>query len=204
MAYQTSYTSLIADLQTYVDDTVDEFVAQVPAMVARAQDRIQLDLSLERWNIDVEDSLPAGQSTMSRRSPWLAVHSIFVVPAGKYAERRTPEWCRMLNASAASGHLRYWAENQEGSIMLSPRPLLNDAVVINVAQRLPMLTAMAPTNWIAENFAALLLWASLKECEHFLLSPERVAEFEGNYQQELTLARQVLVGTQHMTYGIGG
>lgn len=196
MSYVTDYASLTAELQAYVDDEVDEFVAELPSIIGRAQERVQFDLGLDMFNETIEDSLPAGESRLPRNSDWLKVHSIFVVPAGRFADRRSTDWCEIYNASASPGHLRYWAEDAEGSLILSPPSRLNDNVRMRVMKRLPVLSSENASNWISSHAGALLLWACLRECEHFLIAPERVAEFENNYTETLARMRGTLSGLQ--------
>lgn len=201
MAYALTYAALVSELQTYVDNTNTEFVGQLPNIIARAQDRVQADLSMTQWREIEHNSVTANVSTYPRQASWLKVFSLFFPASGRFAERRSMDWCRMMNATAAKGVPRYYAEHQDGSMLLSPTPAGNYEVYVDTLVRLPALSATNPSNWISTNAASCLLYAALIECEGFLIDADRKAEFLQMYTDNLQRTRSELTSLDREEYG---
>lgn len=181
MAYATTYSDLLTELQAYVDNTLTEFTDQLPNIVARAQDVIQGDLDLAMWNTTTA-SVVAGAATTLARGQWIKVHSIFVPSLKRYLDLATLDKVRLFGST---GTPRYYAEYTESYLMIGPAPATTLAVDVTALTRLPALSASSQTNWITNNAPELLFWQTLVGCETFLISPERVAEFQANYTAAL-------------------
>jgi hypothetical protein len=200
MAFSTTYAQLIADAQAYVDDDLDEFEAQLPGMIQRAQDAIQIDLDLEMHSPIKTATTTANVATLARDASWLKVKSIMFTASGRFAERRSVDWVRMYNATAAAGIPKYYAEHDDGLLLLAPKPSAALACELVVMERLPALSVSNTSNWISENVGDALFWMVLVEAEAFLISAERVQEFATKYGDAITRAKRALRGADATDY----
>lgn len=180
MAYTTSYDDLVADLQDITESDEPEFVAEIPNIIARAQDVVQRDLGLEIWRTFPTVATVNGVNTITRQASWLQVHSISIPSLGSYPEQRKLDFLRMYGTS--SGTPKYWAEVSETSIQLAPTPNAVLSLSVEVLERLPALADGNQTNWITTHAGDLLLLQALIGAEMYQSSQARVAEFQGAYQ----------------------
>lgn len=190
MAYTTSYDELFANLMDITESTEPEFVVQIPAIIARAQDVVQRDLGLEIWRTFSPVSTANGVNTITRDPSWLQVHSISIPALGAYPEQRKLDFLRMYGSS--SGTPKYWAEVSETSIQLAPTPNAVFALSVEVLARLPALAEDNQTNWLTTHAGDLLLLQALIGAEMYQSSQARVAEFQGAYQLLLAGAQKEL------------
>ena len=124
------------------------------------------------------------------------VISIFFPVAGIHAERRSYDY---VKAYGGSGQPLYFYEDTD-LIYWAPVPDSGYSANIRQMYRPSPLSASNTTNWLSTYAADLLLWASLVECEAFLIAPERVAEFEGKYAAALGPFRGTWRDAQTRTY----
>jgi hypothetical protein len=66
--WTTTYTGLVSLLETYVEDTADEFSDNVQGIVNRAEERILRDLDLGLWTADQAISTAIGTATVTKPS----------------------------------------------------------------------------------------------------------------------------------------
>lgn len=198
MAYTTSYDTLVADLQDIVDSNNAEFVAQIPSIIARAQDNVQRDLGLEMWRSLVPASTVSLQATMTRNQGWLEVRSMFIPSLGRYLEKRKLDYVRMYGTTQSSP--KYWAEESETQFRLAPIPDGIYTLDIEVLLRLPNLGPSNQTNWLTTHVGDILLLACLIGSELYLMSSERVAEFKAFYDSLLSAAVRELRDQERSGY----
>lgn len=198
MAYTTSYSQLVADLQDIVKSTNPAFVAQIPKIIAQAQDAVQRYLGLDIWRSIVPASTVSLQRTMTRNAGWLEVRSIYNASSGTYLHKRSPDWIRMFGPS--EGAPRYWAERDETNFTLAPKPDGVYDLEVEVLSRMPALSDSNTTNWITNNAADMLLLACLIGSEAYLVSPERAAQFKSMYEETASMALRELRQQERMGY----
>jgi hypothetical protein len=180
MGYTLTYAGLVAELQDIVEDTGPEFVANLPKIIARAQDQVQRDLGLAIWRRFESNSVDFNKAEYPRQGDWLQILSVHFPTLVLWPEQRGLDWVRSFGS--ATGKPRYWCEVNESAIRFAPIPDQNYPVEIEVMKKLPSLSSTNPTNWISENAADLLLLASLIGCEVYLASSDRMKEFMSLYQ----------------------
>jgi hypothetical protein len=180
-AQRTDYAQLIADARDYCDDTGAEFIARQPALLANAMSRLQGDLNLSIWRRYVSHHVPSSQRRMTRLPEWLKLLSIRLTSVGGLRAQMEQRSRDYVLAIGGTGLPRCWAEDNENTILLGPIPDQNHPVEIEILKRLDVLSASNPENWLTMHAADALLWGFLVECEHYLVAPERVKEFQAAY-----------------------
>ena len=195
-AYSPDYTSLVAEVQSICEDTNAEFVANIPLFIARAQDAVQRDLGLDLWR-GYSDN-PVTTAAIVRSTDWLIVRSLRITASNTWLEKRHLDYVRMYGGS--TGRPKVWAEDEEATLMVAPTPDTSYTIRVEYYQRLPVLSTLNPTNWITRNAGDLLLLMTLVNCQLYLVSPERVAEFTGLYQMILQSSVTELRDSERQRY----
>lgn len=184
--WSTTYPGLIALLETYVEDGSTEYEDAVQGCVNRAEERVLRDLDLAIFNVVANTTTSSGTASIPRSaSIKTPIKNVFFTAAGEHAQRRSREY---LQAHGGSGRPLYFCED-ESNIHFAPTP--DDSYACSITQIVwpTPLSASASSNWVSDNAADLLLYASLIESERFLIAPERVGEFEQAYAALLGPAR---------------
>lgn len=181
--WTTTYAGLVALLETYVEDTSDEFDGEAQGIINRAEERCLKDLDLSIWDADETASTVSGTATVTKPSAAHVLKGVFY--GSTPLLRRSRDF---LDMYGGSGTPIYFHE-AETKIKLAPVPNATLALTCKFLLRPSPLTSSNTTNWFTQNAADLLLNAALVESERFLIAPERVAEFEQNYSGLLNAAR---------------
>jgi hypothetical protein len=181
--WTTTYTGLVALLETYVEDTSDEFDNNVQGLINRAEERILRDLDLGLWTSDQTVSTAIGTATVTKPT---AAHVLKALYYGTTPVlRRAREFVDMYGGS---GVPLYFHE-EETRLRFAPVPDAVYALTAKFLNRPTPLSSSNETNWFTDKCADLLLNAVLVESERFLIAPERSQEFEATYAGLLNALR---------------
>lgn len=179
--WTTTYSGLIDLLQTYVEDTSDEFSSAVQGIVNRAEERVLRDLDLTIFDESTTSTTTISVAQINRPSSgdigfvrWVRVNDIFL-------SRKSHDYIAMYGGS---GQPLYFSET-DTSILLAPTPDSSYTVEIKYTRRPEALSESNQENWVSEHAADALLAAALVESERFLIAPERTQEFEADYAKAL-------------------
>ncbi len=183
--WTTTYSGLVSILEEYTEDDSTEFSSQVQGCINRAEERLLKDLDLSIFNKSNSTTTASGSSTTSKPVKTVPTLSIWFTAAAAPAIRKSHDF---IQAYGGSGRPLYFFEDKD-DIYWAPVPDDNYAIVVRQIARPTPLSASNTTNWLTDNVADLLLWASLVESEAFLLAPERVVEFQAYYAALLGAAR---------------
>jgi hypothetical protein len=198
MGYQTTFSSLRAEVINIVDSDNPEFLQYLDRIIARAHDNVQRDLDLTMWRTFPTITVNAGVATFPRDPSWLRLVGGYIIASGKPVEKRSLDYLRAYGDG--QGVPRCFAERNEATYQLAPIPSVNTTLELEVLTRLPTLNNEAPTSWITQNAADLLLLQTLIGSELYLLGTERVVTFKELYQIQLASAVSELKGSARPEY----
>ncbi len=179
--FTTTYATLISQIELFVEDDSTEFESSIQGCVNRAEERILNDLDLALFNTTQTTATAQAIPYTTRSITTSPIHSIYLTSAGRHIERRSLDY---IQSYGGSGAPLYFYES-ETRIWWAPVPDAVYSVSITHPVNPTPLSGSNDTNWITQNTADLLLWASLVEAERFLIAPERVTEFEASYAARL-------------------
>jgi len=184
-----TYTSLVSDIQTYVERTDEPFVSQIPRFIMLAENRLASELHGLGFLRAVSFNLVSGTQTYAKPARWRETKSLSVTVSGvkQYLKPRGYEYCREFTGSGAPV---YYADYDYEHVFLAQVP--NSALPCEwlYYERPEPLSSTNETNWTTQYAPQLLLYASLLEAQPFLKLPERVNEFMGLYER----AAKVIMG----------
>ncbi len=187
MAEALTYTSLLSDVQTYVERDDAPFVTQIPRFVMLAENRLASEvrgLGIQRY---VTGTFSSNQ--LAKPARWRETISFnFTNAAGErvFLQPRTYDYCRAFwPTPATTGVPRYYADYSYEYFLIVPTPSSAFAFELSYYERPEPLSSSNETNWFTQYAPQLLLYATLLEAQPFLKRPERAAEFQALYDRAL-------------------
>lgn len=187
MSEALTYTSLISDVQIYVDRTDDPFVSQIPRFVMLAENRLASEVRGLGSQTYVTGTFSGG--TLAKPARWRETISFnFTNAAGErvFLQPRTYDYCRAFWPDAsATDTPRYYADYAYEHFLIVPTPSSAFAFELAYYERPEPLSATNETNWFTQYAPQLLLYATLLEAQPFLKRPERIQEFQALYDRAL-------------------
>lgn len=196
--FTTTYSGLLAKIQSYVEDTTTEFSNEAQGIINRSEERLLRDLDLSIFNTTTTTSTSGGTSTVSKGFTDAPVQSIFCTSANGGLEPRSRAYINDMGLGAQGVPLYY--DEDQSTLYLAPVPDAAYTLSISYVLRPTPLSASSETNWITQHAADALLWAALVESEEFLIAPERKSEFENNYAKALGPLRAFWRSTPQISY----
>lgn len=197
-SYTTTYSDLVSNLQDYVEDDATEYVAELPRIINRAEDRCIRDLNLSVFNVTDTDTTTDTVSTLTRPTDAIKLLYIRLTASNAFLERRSEDWCAMYDTGDAIPE--YFWEDDGANITLSPTPDAAYAVEIRSLKRPTALASGNQTNWLTDHFGDGLLQACLIESQEFLKAPEYIATHKQAYMERIQTARIEYEGLEQTAY----
>lgn len=190
MSTSYTYSTLVNDLQAYMVDTDDEFVAQLPGLITNAETRIVRDLGLEI--LDVDYAVPTGnvdktagtiKKDITGLTETFAVREVYY--DGKALLPRSVSFVKMMQKYLPTGDPEFYAEWNETTLYFAPLMDSGATVKNTVLRYITSVQTLSPsisTTWVSKNLGDLLLTSALIECERYNKNAEaeqgRMAEYQ--------------------------
>jgi hypothetical protein len=198
-----------AVMQWCGEDNLDSLGSKFDYILTAAQTRVQRDLELDIFIGQQNGVFTAGQNTISAPSDMLEVASFYYTSNNtRYPIlKRAYGWIVDYEPdTSVTGAPKYWAVDDDNSIILSPTPNSGFSYFLRYHQRISNLSSSNTTNWISVNVPDLLLFACLEESEIFLHESQqgRVGMWQGKYDRILPSVRSEIAllsktGTERLT-----
>lgn len=194
MAEAMTYTSLVSDLQNYLQ-RYDELVTdQIPRFIMLAQQAVARDLKILGFREEVTGAFDGtAQSTgiMQKPSDWRKTISFYVSTGVEFNSHtpvfeRTAEFVRSVYPDpTVNGVPRFYADVDWNHWLVSPAPdpALAPYFKIPYYSTLVFLDQSNSTNWLTMNAPDWLLYRSLKEAAGFVKTDERIPTWGQMYDQ---------------------
>jgi hypothetical protein len=197
VTYQPTYDSLVDDLVRWTDDNSDEYAAELPGIINRAQRQVQRDLAVD--NLVARETLNLAFGVSEYAFPAAMIRSLSIVLSdGTPLERRSEEWVRLYAPQTAAP--RYYAE-LSSALLIAPQPDTGYSASHRYLARIAELNSTDDENWITQNAGDLLLLACLVHSEAFLQSGSSVEMFKAAYDEQIAQAVMELKGQSITDYG---
>jgi hypothetical protein len=193
MATAMTYTSLVQDLQQYLErGTPDDPTVfdQLPRLINLAERSIATELKILGFINVVTSTLTAGVSVYAKPTRWRETVSInFGLGASQV---RTPlfprsyEYCRSYWPDEdIQGQPLFYSDYDYNNWLIAPTPNANMPFEAIYYQLLPLLDAVNQTNWLTDFAPNLLLHGALLKCTPFLKNDERIPTWQTLYATDL-------------------
>jgi hypothetical protein len=192
-----TYAELEAKLQAWLEDDDAEFQGSIPDIIDLGQMRLWRDLDLSIFSS--EQTAPTVISNASVTKPvtdteLVAFNSIYYTSGAKnnFLELRSTDFIRDHQVVGSTAPPKYYAEDTETTILLSPIPDQVYTLNFRGTTRLDPLDSDTPgdTNWLSLHQSDMLFKACLAEAEAFLKSDDRIPMWFEQYTGALPLAKK--------------
>ncbi len=186
MPAQMTYSSLLTDMQSYLERTDSAFTTQQPRFVMVAENRIASEMKSLGFQTVVQAAMQAGKPDYPKPAYWRSPISIsYTNSSGERVELllRTYEFCRMYwPSSSARSSPKYYADYNYDNLLIAPTPDAAYDWEIQYYARLTPLDASTQRNWLTDNAPQLLLAACLNEAFKWTKNLDRADYWDGVYK----------------------
>lgn len=177
MASTTAFTydTLIAQLQSHLEEAAAEYIASLPVIVKLGESRLYTDLNFEVFDRVVTGALTASQFIQAiKSSTWQGTRSFHIRDVGgsgtrRFLQRRTYEWCLDFEPDETqTAEPIYYAELTETQFFVTPAPNLAYAFEVREIQTPSSLAPGNQNTWLGDNVGDLLLLSCLIASEEYI------------------------------------
>lgn len=178
-----THTSLTNELQRYIEDQDADFVATLDNIIALAERRLYLDLSLGNFDTDVStSSIDNTEGSYLIPEESLEVHSVYDPVAKTYLLPRSESFVRMMRDTLPAATPEYWCRKANKQITFAPlfSSTTND-LTLTISVGPSHLTTINNETWLSKNLGDLLFAACLAQAERYNKNTEAEAVREGEY-----------------------
>lgn len=164
-----TYTELIEKAQSYTRDLDDEFLAQIPELISRAENECVRVLDLDVLDETTTATLSATEASIPIPIDVLSVRSVHMAN-GTELFKRSYTVLKLLQAQLTAGDPQYWADSTGASISVAPnRPEDGETeqVELHYVPDVVGLSSTTPTTWISTHLGDLLLTSLLVAIEEY-------------------------------------
>ncbi len=195
MATALTYTSLIADLQVYLErgTSVDTTVFnQLPRLINLAEKDLARVLKIQGYTNIVTNTMAIGTSVYAKPDRWRDTVSInFGVGASQV---RTPlfprsyEYARMYwPQESLTDEPKFYADYGYFNWLFTPTPDFAYPWELTYYQLPPLLDGANQTNWATDYAPNALLHGTLLQCAGFLKNDNRIPLWQSMYDRDTQL-----------------
>ena len=186
MAAVMTYTSLAADIASYLERSDAQTIAKIPTFIMLAEQVIASEIKF-LGNLTVNNStMVQGTAVIEKPARWHKTVSMNVVIDGE----RQPVFLRKYEYlreywpdATATGVPAYYADYDYTHWLVAPTPAAAYTFEILYYQRLQPLDDSNQTNWFTEYAPQALLYGSLLQAMPFLKNDDRIPKWQAQYQQ---------------------
>ena len=189
-----NYTTLVANIQNFLEDDSTELVASIDTIIDQAEGMIFQRLpNLPCYRQATSASLVAGTAdytvASARMIRQVAVTSSSVL---SYLDHRIDSYVRdYWPNSTTQGTPRMYSTKSAGTagmvITLAPTPNSTDTYQVDFISPETGLSSSNANNWIGDNAETVLLAACLYEASAFLKAPETLALYKTQFDEAVAL-----------------
>tara|TARA_R110000796_G_scaffold60574_2_gene140137 strand:+ start:1483 stop:2124 length:642 start_codon:yes stop_codon:yes gene_type:complete len=185
-----TFTTLKTAIQDYLETTETSFVANLPAIIRQAEDRILKSVQLPDFRKNSVGTTSNGNKYLQVPDGFLAPYSLAVDNSGyEFLLFKDVNFIREAYPVATDkGIPKYYGIFDSGNFILGPTPSADLAVELHYFYRPESITAASSgTSWLGTNAESTLLYGSLVEAYTFLKGEADLMQlYVGRYEEAIT------------------
>jgi hypothetical protein len=166
-----NYTTLVALLQDYTQNSSTEFVAAIPQIVRLAEDRIYQSVQIPALKRNATSNFVQGNKYLAAPTDFLASYSMAVKSAsGVYSfmlEKEVGYINEAFPNPASTGVPRYYALFNDATFIVAPTPNAFLEVELHYFYEPPSIVD-AGTSWLGDNTESVLFYGALCEAYTYM------------------------------------
>jgi hypothetical protein len=185
-----TFTTLKAAIQDYLETTETSFVANLPAIIRQAEDRILKSVQLPDFRKNSIGTTSDGNKYLQVPDGFLAPYSLALDNSGyEFLLFKDVNFIREAYPVATDkGTPKYYGIFDSENFILGPTPSSNFAVELHYFYKPDSITtASSGTSWLGTNAESTLLYGSLVEAYTFLKGEADLMQlYVGRYEEAIT------------------
>lgn len=191
MTYVMTYTSLVSDIQNYLERTDSTLVASIPNFIAMAEARLARELKILGFIRPVTSTFVLGEPILAKPTNWRETVSFNIgtgtgLRSRKEVYPRTYEFARAVSPDPTSlGEPRFYSDYDFNHWFLSPTPDQAYPFEVLYYELVKPLDESNQTNYLTEITPDLLLYATLLQSAPYLKDDQRIATWQAYYDRAL-------------------
>jgi len=189
-----NYTTLVANIQNFLEDDSTELTASVDQIIGQAEDMIFQRLpNLPCFRLTTSANMVAGTFDYTVASARMIRQvSVIISSNVSYLDHRIDSYLRdYWPNSATQGVPEFYSTKTAGTagtvITLAPTPNSTDTYQVDFIAPEAGLSSSNANNWIGDNAENVLLSACLYEASAFLKAGETLALYKTQFDEALQL-----------------
>lgn len=192
MAAVMTYSSLVENIQSYLERTDQATIDKIPTFIMLAEQVMAADLKFLGNLIVATSNMVQGENIIDKPARWRKTVSMNITVNGV----RQPVFLRKYE------YLReYWPDPSQQDVpffycdydythwMIAPTPDDDYAYEVLYYERLQPLDATNQSNWFTEYAPQALLYGSLLQAMPFLKNDERIPMWQAQYEQIMNVLK---------------
>lgn len=186
------YTYLVNDIIETTENNGSEFLAAVPKMINRAEERLTKSLDDSGLVLTTAVALSAGTNVFTLPTGTRVIKNIFIEDSGTKINllQRTDEFINdYWPVSASTGTPKYYARQTNTRILFAPTASATYSGKIIYTARPTTLTSATPTNYFTDFCYDALFYASMIEAVNFMKNYSVSQVYEGQYANAIEALR---------------
>jgi len=191
-----NYTTLVQNLQNWMEDDGLEFAGSIEQLVAIAHRRVCRDLDLALFVGSGSSNTANGNPVLTKPSVTgiIAFSTLRYTNAGRQTilSQRSLDYVLDYAGNSTGGPPLYYADLSETQWTLAPVPAATHAVTCTGSIDPPPLSTTVATTWLGDALPDLLFKACKQEAEGFLKADDRIQIWTQQYAEALPIAKRYL------------
>jgi len=191
-----TYSELAAAIQDWAENDEANFVANIPTIVRKAENRISTAVRVPDSKKSFSDNLVVGTATVPAPTGMLYVNEFMVTlsTGARFLKRRDLSYLREAFPLLVNGSPEYYAFADDDTLTICPPPAGTYPYTIEY-MAMPQSIVDLETTWLGDNASSVLLDACLIEAAVFMKQPpEEIIAMEGLLKEKLMDLRVIREG----------
>lgn len=190
MSISYTYTTLVAAIKAFAEDTDEDFSDNVDDFIGKAETRVLRDLDLELFEAWQTVTVSGSNRQVVKPTNTIAINDVWIRSPStqKWIElpRRSFEYCLLYAPTESLTDVpAYYSEFDETDFYVVPTPdqsYSGGNARVRATIRPTRLSSTQATSWLADNVADLLFQACMVEAYDFLKHEAAMTKAASKYQ----------------------
>ena len=190
-----NYTSLLASVQDYTQNSESTFVAEIPNMVKQVEDRIQHIVQLPVFRKTSSGTVTASNRFLATPSDFVAAYSLAVLNGSSeysFLLNKDVDFIReSFDKTTDTGLPRFYAVWDHDTFLLAPTPNSGYTTQLNYFYK-PESIVTAENTWLGDEAESALLYGTLVEAYTFMKGEQDLMQlYEQRYKEALVKLKEL-------------
>lgn len=187
-AQTLTYSSLLADVVSYLERTDALFVNEIPRFILYAEKEIAAELKT-LWEQQVVNT-PLLANTPSFNFPARLRRVVSLTINGEPLYERSAEYNLLMNQELPPQQPLYWGYYDYNNCIVSPLPDVRYTLQLIYQEQVQALSPENQENLLTREFPQLLFYGTMYQAALWEKNPNRQQQWQAMYAQALQAAKQ--------------